>query len=144
MFEDELEATLVPLIGHSSDGDSRRRKIMLQLMRSKEGLRFQPIPQDLGFVLSRHKEIKGNNYVVRGDQVYIHNHKKLLNPLDHSSRVLMMGMNIVHTCMNHLQFVYDTFLHTEQRLGLDDVNCRDRQNWHSVQILTLLRMQNCL
>ena len=48
LFEEELEATLGPVIGHSSDGDSRRRKIMLQLMRSKEGLRFQPIPQDLG------------------------------------------------------------------------------------------------
>ena len=37
LFEEELEATLGPLIGRSSDGDSRRRKIMLQLMRSKEG-----------------------------------------------------------------------------------------------------------
>ena len=93
LFEGELEATLGPLIGHSSDGDSRRRKIMLQLMRSREGLRFQPIPQDLGFVLSCRKEIKGESYVIRdlGDQDYIHNHKKLLNPLDHSSRVLMMG-----------------------------------------------------
>ena len=79
LFEGELEATLGPLIGHSSDGDSRRRKIMLQLMRSREGLRFQPIPQDLGFVLSCRKEIKGESYVIRdlGDQDYIHNHKKL-------------------------------------------------------------------
>ena len=66
---------------------------MLQLMRSREGLRFQPIPQDLSFVLSRCKEIKGGSYVIRdlGDQDYIHNHKKLLNPLDHGSRVLMIG-----------------------------------------------------
>ena len=64
LFEEELEATLGPVIGHSSDGDSRRRKIMLQLMRSKEGLRFQPIPQELGFVLSCREEMKGNNYVV--------------------------------------------------------------------------------
>ena len=143
LFEEELEATLGPLIGHSSDGDSRRRKIMLQLMRSKEGLRFQPIPQDLGFVLSCRKEIKGNNYVVRdlGDQDYIHNHKKLLNPLDHSSRVLMMGTDIVH--MNHLKLVYETFSHTEHGLGLDDINRRDRQNWRSVQKLTSLRVQNC-
>lgn len=33
LFENELEATLGPLIGHSSDGDSCRRKLMLQLMR---------------------------------------------------------------------------------------------------------------
>lgn len=52
-----------------------------QLMKSKEG-QFQPIPQDLGFALSCRKDIKGTNYVVRdlGDQDYIHNHKKLLNP----------------------------------------------------------------
>ena len=144
LFENELEGTLGPLIGHSSDGDSRRRKLMLQLMKSKEGLRFQPIPQDLGFVLSCCKEMKGNNYVVRdlGDQDYIHNHKKLLNLPDHSSRVLMMGNNIVH--MNHLQLVYDTFSHNEHGLGLDDINRRDRQNWRSVQKLTLLRVHNCL
>ena len=144
LFENELEATLGPLIGHSSDGDSRRRKLMLQLMRSNEGLRFQPIPQDLGFVLGCRKELKGHTYVLRdlGDQDYIHNHKKLLNPLDHSSRVLMMGNNTVH--MNHLQLVYDTFSHHEHGLGLDDVNRRDRQNWRSVQKLTFLRVQNCL
>ena len=144
LFENELEATLGPLIGHSSDGDSRRRTLMLQLMRSKEGLRFQPIPHDLGFVLSCRKELKGHTYVLRdlGDQDYIHNHKKLLNPLDHSSRVLMMGNNTAH--MNHLQLVYDTFSHHDHALGLDDVNRRDRQNWRSVQKLTLLRVQNCL
>ena len=62
--------------------------------------------------------------------------------MDHSSRVLMMGKNKVH--MNHLQLVYDTFSHTEHGLGLDDINRRDRQNWRSVQKLTLLRVQNCL
>ena len=52
----------------------------------------------------------------------------------------MMGKVIVH--MNHLQLVYDTFSHTEHGLGLDDINRRDRQNWRSVQKLTLLRVQN--
>ncbi|XP_073237698.1 uncharacterized protein [Porites lutea] len=40
LFGGELEATLGPLIDHSSDGDSCRCKIMLQLLRSREGLRF--------------------------------------------------------------------------------------------------------
>ena len=53
-----------------------------------------------------------------------------------------MGKVIVH--MNHLQLVYDTFSHTEHGLGMDDINRRDRQNWRSVQKLTLLRVQNCL
>lgn len=46
--------------------------------------------------------------------------------------------------MNHLQLVYDIFSHTEHGLGLDDINRRDRQNWRSVQKLTLLRVQYCL
>ena len=53
-----------------------------------------------------------------------------------------MGKDIVH--MNHLQLVYDTFSHTEHGFGLDDINRRDRQNWRSVQKLTLLHVQNCL
>ena len=98
-----------PLIGHSSDGDSRRRKIMLQLMRSKEGLRFQPILQDLGFVLSCRKEIKGNNYVVRdlGDQDYIHNHKKTVKSLGSQFKGLNDGKGYSAyespaACLRHL------------------------------------------
>ena len=56
-------------------------------------------------MLSCRKEVKENGYVIRDlcDQDYIHNHKKLLNPLEHASRVLMMGNFLVH--MNHLKLV---------------------------------------
>ena len=48
-----------------------------------------------------------NGYEIKDscDQDYIHNPKKLLNPLDHASRVLMLGNFMVH--MNHLQLVYE-------------------------------------
>ena len=90
LYEQELEDIIGPLIGHSSDGDSRRRQIMLQLSTDRVSTRYRPIPVDLGFVLSCRREDRDNGYVVRDlcDQDYIHNHKKLLNSLDHASRIL--------------------------------------------------------
>ena len=85
-----------------------------------------------------------NGYVIRdvSDQDYIHNHKKLLNPLDHASRALMMRNYLVH--MNHLQLVYEMFPIPDHGLGEDDIQCRDRQNWRSAQKLTFPQVQNCL
>ena len=130
LYERDLEPVIGPLIGNSSDGDSRRRKLMLQLAGiDAAGNRFQPIPTDLGFVFScRKEEAENGQYIIRDlcDQDYIHNHKKLLNPLDHASRVLMLGDYMVH--MNHIKRVYDVFPPTEHGLGASDVNRRDRQN----------------
>lgn len=80
------------MIGHSSDGDSRRRKVMVQLATSTVGDRFESISRDHGFVFSCRKQVTETGYVIHYlcDQDYIHNHKKLLNPLDHANRVLMI------------------------------------------------------
>lgn len=109
LYDKELHDIVGPSIGHSSDGDSRRRKRMLQLGRSNIGSRYRPVPTELGFVLSCRKVETENGYTIRDacDQDYIDNHKKLLNPLDHASRVLMLGDYLVH--MNHLQLVYEMF-----------------------------------
>ena len=91
LYEKELQDIVGPLIGHSSDGDSRRRKLnMLQLGTKNVGSRYRAVPMELGFVLSCRKVETENGYIIRDacDQDYIHNHKKLLNPLDHTSRVL--------------------------------------------------------
>ena len=91
LYEKELQGIVGPLIGHSSDGDSRRRKLnMLQLGTKNVGSRYRAVPMELGFVLSYRKVETENGYIIRDacDQDYIHNHKKLLNPLDHASRVL--------------------------------------------------------
>lgn len=51
LYERDLEPVIGPLIGNSSDGDSRRRKIMLQLAgNDAEGNRFRPIPAHLARV----------------------------------------------------------------------------------------------
>ena len=58
--------------------------------RTLEAGIYRAVPMELGFVLSCRKVETENGYMIRDacDQDYIHNHKKLLNPLDHASRVL--------------------------------------------------------
>ena len=70
---------------------------MLQLGTKNVGSRYRAVPMELGFVLSYRKVETENGYIIRDacDQDYIHNHKKLLNPLDHASRVLMLGDYLV-------------------------------------------------
>lgn len=132
LYEQELRPIMGPLIGHSSDGDSRRRKIMLQLATVTTGSRFQSIPHNKGFVFSCRKEGSGNDYVIHDmcDQDFIHNHKKLLNPLDHANCVLMMGNFLVH-----IQLVYESCPVLDHGLGLGDIDRWDRQNWRSAQKL---------
>lgn len=76
------------------------------------------------------------------DQDYVHNLKKLLNPLDHAFRGLRMGEYLVH--MNHLQIVSEVFPFVDHGLGVSDIERRDRQNWRSAQKLTFRKIQECL
>ena len=144
LYDQELKNIVGPLVGNSSDGDSWRRKLMLQLATVDVGCRFRPIPRDLGFIFSCKKLDTENGYVVEDmcDQDYVHNHKKLLNPLDHASRVLRMGEYLVH--MNHLQLVSEVFPFVDHGLGVSDIERRDRQNWRSAQKLTFPKIQECL
>ena len=117
---------------------------MLQLGTNNVGSRYRAVPMELGFVLSCRKVETENGYIITDacDQDYIHNHKKLLNPLDHASRVLMLGDYLVH--MNQLQLVYEMFPIPDHGLGLNDVQRSDRQNWRSAQKLTFPQVRNCL
>ena len=144
LYEQELKEIVGPLIGHISDGDSQRRKVMVQLATSTVGDRFEPISRDHGFVFSCGKQVTETGYVIHDlcDQDYIHNHKKLLNPLNHANGVLMMGNYLVH--MNHIQLVYDVLPIFAHGLGLGDINRRDRQNWRSAQKLTFPKVRHCL
>ena len=108
------------------------------------GYRFRPIPRNLGLIFSCKKLDTENGYVVEDmcDQDYVHNHKKLLNSLDHASRVLRMGEYLVH--MNHLQLVSEVFPFADHGLGVSDIECCDRQNWRSAQKLRFPKIQECL
>ena len=145
-YKKELESILGPLIGQSSDGDARRCKLQLQNMLYDETEKFQPIPSNLGFIMSVKKEnTVDGKYVIRnvGDQDAIHNHKKRINPLDHASRVITMGEGfIVH--MNHLVLVSEQFPRLSHGLTKTHLERKDRQNWQVAQEITFLRVQVCL
>ena len=83
-----LASILGPLVGHASDGDARREKLMLQDMLGGGPRRFS-IPWE-GLTMAG---AVGPDGTVSGvhSQDTIHNAKKMLNPLDQTSRLLQMG-----------------------------------------------------
>ena len=104
-YEKHLKGVLGPLIGYASDGDSRRRKMFTHYLLSNDGIRFQPVPSELGFVFTAEMIPNETGYDISSlcDQDYIHTHKKLINHLDNKARVLRMGQTTVH--LNHIREV---------------------------------------
>ena len=70
---------MFPFLGNSSDGDARRRLLMLEA--SLQGIML---------LQATHFSMKGQ-YGSLGDQDYIHNLKKMINPLDHISKDIKLG-----------------------------------------------------
>ena len=77
-----LNQTYVAFVftGHSSDGDVRRRSLMLSYVVPISEPNFS-----VNFPLGR-----------LGDQDYIHNIKKMVNPLDHVSKDLRIGETLAY------------------------------------------------
>ena len=99
-FEKWLEDLVGPLVGNSSDGDSRRRMLMVQLM-------LVDVTDD-----------KGDSFTIRsiGDQDPNHNHKKIINHLDHVSRVIYIGPYLI-VLMNHVEMSINRLPVFEHRLA---------------------------
>ena len=135
-----------PGIGHASDGDSRRRKLMLnQASNAAGGNTYQPISFELGFIMSARLELTENGKKVLRelcDQDAVRNDKKIMNPLDHSTRILRLGRYSAH--MNHLRLVMQLYDPAVDGIHLDRVNRRDRQKWEIVQRLKFRRVLQCL
>jgi hypothetical protein len=76
------------------------------------------------------------------DQDYIHNGKKLINPLLSAARTLQLGGDL---CLHsHIEQVFHQFTAEEHGLKMEDVERRDRQNWASAQRLCQAKVQICL
>lgn len=94
-YNKHIYPVLGPLIGHASDGDTRRRKLHLQQSLSRDGDRYR--------LASANFSMSGKIVHVNGqkilcdlsDQDFVHCGKKLINHLKHSSRVLSIGGNVV-------------------------------------------------
>ncbi|KAL3681470.1 hypothetical protein R1sor_024426 [Riccia sorocarpa] len=77
-----------------------------------------------------------------GDQDPIHNGKKLVNPLDRSTHLLVLGEH--HACLENVHLVCKLYSHDVHGLNLDAVIRRDRQNWAGPQRLCSRTVQTCL
>ena len=122
-----LSVVLGPLIGHSSDGDARQRKLMLEDFTSSGGNQFR-IPWDGWYFSAR--ILQNNDVYGLHDQDFVHNGKKLVNPLDLSSRHLIFGNE--NATLNHVYLVYHSFSADRHGLQDGDIKHEDRQNWTAV------------
>ncbi|KAL3699591.1 hypothetical protein R1sor_017613 [Riccia sorocarpa] len=138
-WNEHCRRTVDPVIGHASDGDSRRRKLMLADYGSVSGMRWKVDWEGWNFsgVISETGDVYGLE-----DQDPSHNGKKLINPLDRSTHPLVLGDH--HACLEHVQLIYKLYPHNMYVLNFDDVVRRDRQNWAGPQRLCSRLVQKCL
>ena len=144
LYKAHLVPVLGPLIGHSSDGDSRRRKVMLHQTRGVPGVnRIWPIQQE-DFTITCCREHAAYGYVIQNipDQDFVHNVKKLVNVPLHSSRRISCGQYQVH--MNQIELVMQTFPAEDHGLTLADFTRDDRQNHRSCEKVALACVLNCV
>lgn len=139
LWSKHLSAVLGPLIGHSSDGDARRRKLMLEDFTSSRGNWFR-VPWDGWYFSAR--ILHNNDVYGLHDQDFVHNGKKLVNPLDLPSRHLILGNE--NATLNHIYLVYHSFSVDRHGLQEGDIKREDRQNWTAAQRLASRKVQLCL
>ena len=72
------------ILGHASDGDARRRRAMISRAYNTSSIITLPTESFTVGVRPAHADIM--------DQDFVHNIKKLINPLDHASRDMLLGM----------------------------------------------------
>ena len=119
-WEASCKEIIGPIIGHASDGDSRRRQLMLKDYKSDVGKRLKLEWE--GWLFSASLDDNGD---ARGlhDQDYIHNRKKLINPLDSPVRVMQLGGDLC--ILEHIGLVYQKFTADDHGLKLEDVKRTD-------------------
>ena len=76
------------------------------------------------------------------DQDFIHNDKKLVNPLFSVRRDLIVGEELIS--FNHVRMVYNNFEVGDQKIKIEDIERIDCQNWGSAQRIASRHVQRCL
>ena len=139
LWEQECLAAVGPIVGHASDGDSRRRQLMLADYQRNDGIRLDVGWE--GWVFTASLDSGGNAKGLH-DQDYIHNGKKLINPLLSATKTLQLGGDL---CLHgHIEQVFQQFTVEEHGLTGEDVQRRDRQNWAAAQRLCQSKVRTCL
>ena len=123
LWRKECQSIVGPIIGHASDGDNRRQQLMLTDYKSLVG-EWLSINWE-GWLRTASADEDGNCKVLH-DQDWIHNGKKLINPLDSPVKTLQLGEDgVFHT---HLGIIYNKYTFDEHGLKLEDVQRKDLQN----------------
>lgn len=92
LFDEVFHKVGLRRIGHSSDGDSRRRKAFVHRSLSTNGSRFALEAE--GFIYSGKVITTGGGLtlaILNMDEDYLHAMKKLWNAANHSTRILFLG-----------------------------------------------------
>lgn len=134
----ECKQVVGPIIGHASDGDSRRRQLMLQDYLCDDVTKKRRSIPWVGWKLSVLLNADGESMGLH-DQDFIHNGKKLINPLDSPAKTLQLGMDVA--CIQHIEGIYNKFKLEEHGLKQEDIVRKDRQNWGSAQRICQQRVQ---
>lgn len=94
-----------------------------------------------GFALSASIDSSG---VVHGlhDQDFVHNGKKLVNPLNSSMKFLQLGPYVC--CHEHIRQVYNKFKYDDHDLRVEDASRDDQQNWASAQRMYAAKCRSSL
>ena len=103
---------------------------MLQDYRGVEGPRLSVDYE--GWVFTSSMNVDGEATGLH-DQDYIHNGKKLLNPIDNNVRTLRLGGDLA--LHQHICQVFNRFKFDEHNLLQEDYDRMDRHNWASAQRL---------
>ena len=129
-----LEMPIGPLRGHASDGDAKRRKLMLEsIYKGTFGL------NEDGFFM-KSDIVDGHPLIMIQDPIRIG--KKLRNPLLSSRRTIFWEHFLAHK--NHLRLVTELFTREEHGLLDEDINVKDKQNYLAVQRISFPRVRMCL
>lgn len=127
---DRFLADVGVLVGHGSDGDSKRRKLMLESIgRGTEGLDCP------SFTMKAEKNSLS-------DQDAIHGGKKARNSLLSPSKNVYWGKHLA--TKNHLVLVRNHFDKDTHGLNETDVDVQDKQNYSAVERLAFPCVRQCL
>ena len=83
-----------------------------------------------------------NNASALHYQDFIHNRKRLINPMDSPVQTPQLGCHVV--TLIHLGLIYNKFSYDQHGLKLEDTNRKDRQNWASAQRICQRQVRECL
>ena len=97
---------------------------MLEDFTNSGGNRFR-IPWDGWYFSAR--ILQNNDVYGLHDQDFVHNGKKLVNPLDLPSCHFILGNE--NATLNHIYLVYHSFSVDRHGLQDGDIKREDRQNW---------------